>query len=283
MSQVETVALWAGIFGSVVSIVLAVIAIRFSFWVNDQATVISEKTIEAIQRIEGTVERLSQDTNGLIKVAWEKMVVPGTPTTDSGDDPADKSVIEGMVAEIREAIVKASPADTSQDMKRFERAIAGLEATMSAELRRPPANTRVSKVDEFVRAAGQVTPAGLELVRAIVGVRSGGSRHLTSKQYGLLQDGPLQRDLLQLREAGLLVPRKSPRETTPVYFPPYPLDIIRSASLLLDDTPEQIKDRVQSELKRVRYGLSKKRHLDLKPGSEAPGSFRPPSSSSTSG
>src|SRR6267143_1957013 len=73
LTQLEAVGLWAGLLSSVVSVVLSLVAIFFARDVDRRSIEINNQTIRSLQSIQSTVQRLSEDTGGLIKVAWERM------------------------------------------------------------------------------------------------------------------------------------------------------------------------------------------------------------------
>jgi type II secretory pathway pseudopilin PulG len=86
LTQVETVGLWVGLVSAIVSIVLSIVAIAFARDVDRRSLEISHQTIRSLEAIQSAVQRLSEDTGGLIKVAWERMLGsmgPGHPTLNS--------------------------------------------------------------------------------------------------------------------------------------------------------------------------------------------------------
>ena len=98
VNDVEAVALWVGLLAGLASVVLAVVAIWFAFWVNDRATEVNDQTIRSLQKIEAQVERAADDTTNLIKGAWDKMLgqVPPQDTTSSG---SMQEVAAGLAAD----------------------------------------------------------------------------------------------------------------------------------------------------------------------------------------
>jgi len=87
LTQLETVGLWAGLLSAVVSVVLSLVAIFFARDVDRRSIEISNQTIRSLQTIQSTVQRLSEDTGGLIKVAWERML--GTMGAQSAQADGD--------------------------------------------------------------------------------------------------------------------------------------------------------------------------------------------------
>src|SRR5258706_16016557 len=75
MTDVEKIALWVGLFASIVSIVLSFVAIAFAILVDRGARAVSGQTIKSLQKIESDVQRQSDDTRELIKAGWDKMLI----------------------------------------------------------------------------------------------------------------------------------------------------------------------------------------------------------------
>jgi hypothetical protein len=67
VTEVDTVALWVGIITGIASTVLALVAIWFTFVVNQRSTQVSDQTIRSLEAIESAVKRQSTDTNDLIQ------------------------------------------------------------------------------------------------------------------------------------------------------------------------------------------------------------------------
>ena len=98
LNQVETVALWIGVVTGVASIVLSIIAILFARDVDRWSGEVSKQTIRSLESIETTVQRLSEDTGGLIKVAWDRML--GTMERDGGPSRDQlRTVLSGLLAD----------------------------------------------------------------------------------------------------------------------------------------------------------------------------------------
>ena len=79
MADVDKIALWAGLISSIVSIVLSIVAIVVAILVNSRSEKVSDQTIKSLQKIESSIERLSGDTSGLIKGAWDTMLASFSP------------------------------------------------------------------------------------------------------------------------------------------------------------------------------------------------------------
>ena len=74
MTDVEAVALWLGVIGAIISIVLAIVAMIFTFTVDRRSSDVNEQVIKSLQKIESTVEGVASDTRDLIKVAFDRML-----------------------------------------------------------------------------------------------------------------------------------------------------------------------------------------------------------------
>src|ERR1700737_1894513 len=108
LTQLETVGLWAGLLSAVVSVVLSLVAIFFARDVDRRSIEISNQTIRSLQTIQATVQRLSEDTGGLIKVAWERML--GTMGAQAPQiDNNLQGLLAGLLAEFREDATEIAP------------------------------------------------------------------------------------------------------------------------------------------------------------------------------
>ncbi len=104
MSDVELIALWAGLLAGVISVVLAIVAMVFTFAVDRRSSAINEQMIKSLQKIESTVEGVAGDTTDLIKVAWERMLPGGNGAggdENGNEDEAIKAITAGVAAELR--------------------------------------------------------------------------------------------------------------------------------------------------------------------------------------
>ena len=87
----KQLSLWAGLIASIAGIVLSVAALIFGVWVNNRATEVRDQTIKSLQKIESAVERLSEDTRGLINAGWDKMLGGfGTSTESRTNEDEDE-------------------------------------------------------------------------------------------------------------------------------------------------------------------------------------------------
>src|SRR5258708_34989048 len=133
MSQVETVALWAGLIASIAGIVLSAVATWFALRVNDQATAINNQMIKSLERIESSVERVSSDTRELITAGWNKMlgnmgnqIDPGASNPDSTD-----SIVNGVATEIESELNEDGSEEPEAKIQRLEEALRELQVTVS--------------------------------------------------------------------------------------------------------------------------------------------------------
>jgi len=264
MNQVETVALWAGLIGSIVGAVLGVVAIVFSLWVNQRASEVSDYTIQALQKIESTVERLSQDTNGLIKAAWDKMlsgqrVAVGDDSLGANPDVDAPALAKGIAAELREELRSASSGPNRSNVQTEEAisdAVGRLEQAVAMELKRSRQGSLGAAVDSMVEATQNLSPEAVAVLRAVVGLDAGseqGGRHLTrSQSRRLSEDATMGQPMLELRAAGLLVPRTSNNGEL-VYFAPTRSETMRTALLMAPVPSPETQEKVARALKGVGY------------------------------
>src|SRR5918911_2718114 len=160
MTDVEKIALWAGLISSIVSIVLSFVAIGFAILVDRSAREISAQTIKSLQKIDSDVERLSDDTRELIKAGWDKMLVNvdrGLITPPNNESQA-KEIASGIVAELREELDSqksehagsaAIPPDQIQKMNEL---LERIESTLTAQLRTQGASERLSDIVDQVNS-----------------------------------------------------------------------------------------------------------------------------------
>jgi hypothetical protein len=126
MSQVETVALWAGLISSIAGIVLSIVAMVFAIWVNNRATDINNQMIRSLQKIESSVERVSTDTRELITAAWNKMLGDmGRDTeADSASSETPDEISSGIASEVRSELMgDDEEEEATTKIDRLERAL----------------------------------------------------------------------------------------------------------------------------------------------------------------
>jgi Arc/MetJ-type ribon-helix-helix transcriptional regulator len=245
MSQVETVATWAGLLTGVAGVVLAVVAIWFAISTERRSASVSDHTIQSLQKIESQVDRASKDTQDLIKVAWDRLVTRATGDGLPDREQAEASnlqiseVVSGLIAELKaQGVVAASKEDSEGgsdsseasdapraaealrvDLEdRFERLASEVQAAIAAQvnsgaLSRSPSDA----IDSAVRTLRRLPPEQLEILRTL----SFRGRHLTEAQYQRLVRHPiLGPALLDLRDRGLVVPLSGVEngKRVPVYW-----------------------------------------------------------------
>lgn len=261
ISTVETVALWAGLFSGVASIVLAIVAIVFTFAVDRRSSAINEQMIKSLQKIESTVESVASDTTGLIKVAWERLLPGGdvsepTPVTTGEEDDSVRAIINGVTSELRADLASGGTVDQAT-MDRLDEAVRRLEASMGAQLAASEVSNRpTSRVESLQSRLSKLPPSALALVHELAR-----SRHLTREEYGRLrEDSPLRRQLVELRNLALLVPLSgvdSEGQDIPVYwFDPRDSEFIQPILSLLAPPPRSARARVRAALQAVGYPVA---------------------------
>lgn len=256
---VEAVALWAGLLTGVVATVLAVVSMIFTYLVDKRASEINTQIIQTLQKIESAVERTTDDTANLIKVAWERMLpqAGGSPRSasdtesDSISPDTARQIASGVAAELRAELNtgaddRPSDADLNEVLTRLQERIEDLlEATS------PP--SRDAEMRAIYRAVESLTPRAHALLIGLVN----GRRHLEAEQYGNLSTGPMEKATLELRRAGLLIPLAGfddDGNEVPVYWlPPRTVDLIRAMLRVVEPPPESDVERVRKELERIGY------------------------------
>jgi hypothetical protein len=128
MSDVDKVALWAGLIGSIVSTVLSIVAIWFAVHVNARSEAVSDQTIRSLQKIESFVQKLSEDTSGLIKAAWDKMLghiyrAEAAATQISSAKEIASGLTTELKTELEEKTKPDQPTAPAEITERIEKAI----------------------------------------------------------------------------------------------------------------------------------------------------------------
>lgn len=257
MNQVETVAFWIAFVGSVVGIVLSIVAIVFAILVDRRSSKISDHTIQSLQKIESAVERLSSDTRELIKAGWDKMLGNvDRATAPPSSESSAKEVAAGIAAELRSELTTLGADKGAADkpqlrVDQLEKYLKNLEASLMAQLRAQQMDTRPSaKFEAVLEMIGELTAPTHALLRAISNV------HLTQHEYKRLSAGRFGPSILELRKAGLLVPvvhntRHGPEPC--YYFPSGIGKIARAAFHVLPEPPKDLQHEVAAELKSIGY------------------------------
>lgn len=257
MSDVETVALWLGLFAGIVSTVLAVVAIAFTFVVDRRSSAINEQMIKSLQKIESTVEGVAGDTADLIKVAWDRML-PGSPTPsgadDSSDDESVRAIAAGVAAELKAELAPEANEAGQAAIQHLDEAVQRLERTMRAQLRSggSQSSSRSDRFEVLQARLQNVSVEARELARQLAL-----SKHLTRDQYRKLLEGPLARPLRELRQDAILVPlqgRDPDGTEIPVYFfAPGNYRLVQPVISFLEPTPRDVRERVRGVLESTGY------------------------------
>ncbi len=229
MGEVEKVALWAGLLASVVSAVLSIVAIWFAVHVNSRSENVSDQTIRSLQKIESFVQRVSEDTSGLVKAAWDKMLGTFQPT---------------------ETITSKSSAAVAKLKERYEKVLGLWEKTLENQILSTPGRGRTQGVFARYKTLSRLSEIAQELTSQI-------SRyHLTRRQYKALINSSLGPSVKELRDAGLLMPlegRDENKSTLVYWFPPSTSASIRQALLALPSRSSEIRNAVKEGLHAAGY------------------------------
>lgn len=226
LTQVETVGLWVGLISAVVSIVLSLVAILFARDVDRRSMEINSQTIRSLEAIQSTVQRLSEDTGGLIKVAWERMLGTMGPRGPAIDGDLDR-LLAGLLQEFRQDVDELAPGTgvdkLARDVdKRLRRATSRKSVANRVDA---PKSVAFNAVAEAVES---ISPLAVELLRAL-----DHGPYLTRVQYQQLRKDPnLGIAIEELRDHDLLMPfqRRGADGDETVYGPaPWFRDVIGPA------------------------------------------------------
>ncbi|HEV7685771.1 MAG TPA: hypothetical protein VGQ80_04325 [Acidimicrobiia bacterium] len=219
LSQLETVSLWAGLISTIVSIVLSIVAILFARDVDRRSMEINSQTIRSLEAIQSTVQRLSDDTGGLIKVAWERMLGTMGPR---------EPTIDGNMEEPRHS--------------------AGRKAAANRDVPKSLAfNTAVEAIESM-------SPLAIELLRAL-----DAGPYLTRTQYQQLRkDAEVAIAIDELRDHDLLMPlrRRGPGGDETVYgLAPWFREVIGPALVFTGHETPSVPEsqRLAAALREVGY------------------------------
>jgi hypothetical protein len=265
MTQVEVVALWAGLIASIAGIVLSVAALVFGVWVNNRATQVNDQTIKSLQKIESTVERLSEDTRNLIKAGWDKMLggfgdSAASTKDDEDEERSDREIASGLTdeAKVELGIIdghKSSQSrSTKEELQQIDQVLNRLQETLQAQLKNASLRGKSGRgTDLMMGRISDVSPKAQALLKSIAAP----SWHLTREQYTRLRRSPISAALLELRKAGLLVPlsgNDDDGEKIPVYWlPPGSSRRIKAALELVGEPPADVQETVNKELRNIEY------------------------------
>jgi hypothetical protein len=250
LTQVETVGMWAGLLSAVVSVVLSIVAILFARDVDRRSMEISNQTIRSLESIQSTVQRLSDDTGGLIKVAWERMLGTMGPAMPQPDGEL-QGLLYGLLAEFRQDANELAPGTGVDKLARE----VGERVRRATSHKGGPEREPAPKSWAFnaaVQAIEELSPVAIELLRALEA-----GRHLTRPQYQQLRRDPeLAAALEELRDRDLLVPlqRKGSQGEETIYgLAPWFREVIGPALVFTGhETPSSSEaDRVTRALEEV--------------------------------
>jgi hypothetical protein len=249
LTQVETVSLWIGLISAIVSIVLSIVAIMFARDVDRRSMEVSNQTIRSLETIQAAVQRLSDDTGGLIKVAWERML--GTMGPASPGEADLQHLLAGLLGEFGQNAAELAPGSGIDDLVRDVGERVRRTTRKSGER---DAGPRSWAFNAAVAAIESLSPLAIELLRAL-----DTSRHLTRSQYQQLRRDPeLAMALDELRDQDLLMPfqRRGQRGEETVYgLAPWFHDVIGPALVFTDhESPARAEEqRVMEALREVGY------------------------------
>lgn len=258
MSQVDTAAVWIGLVAGIVSTVLAIVAMTFTFMVDRRSRDINDQMIKSLQKIESSVEGVAASTTNLIKVAWERMLpraVHDSPQDVAEADESVRAIAAGMAAELRAELGPQAKQDGQEAIEKLENAMKRLERTVGAQLSsstQPPVNS----AERFVRLQTQLerlSPLAREVARQL----AHSSQHLTRAQYGALRHGELGEALVELQRNAILGPLKgtdADGSSIPVYYlPPGTHRFVVPVLAMMDPIPRQFRDKVRHALLEIEY------------------------------
>jgi hypothetical protein len=194
---------WTGVFSSVVSIVLSVVAIVFARDVDRRSMEVNNETIRSLETIQATVQRLSDDTGGLIKMAWERMLgsVALPSTVPSRSDGQLEGTLSGLLGEFRQ--------DASE--LAYGAAIEKLAHDMGERMHRAASQRKGDEADSaprswafnsVVAAIEMMSPLAIEFLRHL-----DRGQPLTRDQFRRLKRDPeLAAAIDELRDRDVLMP-----------------------------------------------------------------------------
>jgi hypothetical protein len=266
MSQVDTVALWAGLISIQASqeSFLSIVAMVFAIRVNNRATDINNQMIRSLQKIESSVERVSADTRELITAGWHKMLgdMDRVNEPDPVNSEASDKISSGIASEVRSELTEDINGNaTVPQIDRIERALRDLQETVAAQLRQKPISGRTDSVDSLVQTLNSLPVEA----KALLSILSRGG-HLDRGQYrAAIQNTALKHSIQALRSNGLLVPLEGfseGNEKVPVYYlPPGLGKRARLAVQLAGEVPREVLDSIAAALRKIGYASVSSREL----------------------
>jgi hypothetical protein len=250
LTDVDTVALWSGLISAIVSIVLSIVAIWFARDVDRRSLEINTQTIRSLEAIQAAVQRLSDDTGGLIKVAWERMLGSVGASSPRADTDL-QTMLAGLVGELRQDTADL-PAGASVD-----RLIRGMDDRVRRAAVRHGERGSMPRSWAFnvvVDAIESMSPVAIELLRELQG-----GHFLTRAQYQQLRRDPeLAVAIDELRDRDLVMPYQrhgAKGEETLYGIAPWLHGVIGPALVFTDhETPSSPEtERVRAALREVGY------------------------------
>jgi hypothetical protein len=270
------VATWTGVFSSVVSIVLSVVAIVFARDVDRRSMEVNNQTIRSLETIQATVQRLSDDTGGLIKMAWERMLgsvaLPSTApsTVPSRSDGQLEGTLSGLLGEFRE---DASELAYGATMEKLAHDMGERMRRAASQRQRDEADStpRSWAFNTVVAAIETMSPLAIELLRHF-----DGGQALTRDQYRRLKGDPeLAAAIDELRDRDILMPfqKRGPRgEETFYRIAPWFQDVIGPALVFTghETASSAESERIADKLREIDAAsepvTSTASHKALRPG-----------------
>lgn len=264
---------WIGLITGIVGIVLSVVAGVFAILVNARATQVNDQMIQALQKISGDVEHLSEDTRELIKAGWDKLLgsVDRPPTEGASstsaeqDKPQTRELAAGIAAELKEELTALTagrpPAgpDTVKYQEELDKILKSLEASLASQFAVQRTAARPGQaLDRILNTLTHLSPEAQALLMEVRW------SHIELEEYKKLAEGRYRSALLELREAGFVVPVKHTHEGRAIpcyYFPPSIASLLRAAIPLLPRIPDEVVEAVRTELVRVGYDPSPPRDV----------------------
>jgi hypothetical protein len=198
LTDVETVGLWVGLISAIVSIVLSIVAILFARDVDRRSLEINNQTIRSLEAIQAAVQRLSDDTGGLIKVAWERMLGSVGPDSPQADREVE-TLLAGLLSELRDDAGELPPGATVDRLIRHMDERVRRATSRHGDRGSLPKGWAFSVVADAIES---LSPLAVELLRELQG-----GHVLTRSQYQQLRNDPeLAIALDELRDRDLLMP-----------------------------------------------------------------------------
>jgi hypothetical protein len=207
MTDVDKVALWAGLISSVIGIVLSIVAIVLSVVSNNRATAVNDQTIKSLQKIESAVERLADDSRTLIKAGWDKML--GNFGSGDGlnqaqcvqEEPVEIALPPPAVPIVTEGAAADEATSANERFALLENQLMELRRSLARPVREAEKGATPSQnVDILTNILSNLSPRAHALFDLL-----SRSRHLSGTQYAALEKSDIGLELRELRQAGLLV------------------------------------------------------------------------------